>query len=114
MNENFFRNGSDKIVDFVSGKHYNLMLTESGKVIGSGYVFYREFSPDIKHNEESNEDYPFTVQAPEGFTKAIKAFPHYKRNMVYVNWQNDAGKIGSFRIGETDHDGGIEDSGKWK
>ena len=41
MNKDWFRNGDDKIVDFVCGKHYNCVLTESGKMICSGYVFYR-------------------------------------------------------------------------
>lgn len=78
-----------------------------------GYVFYRQFSSDIKHNEENSEDYPFTIEAPEGFTKAVKAFPNYKMNTVYVNWQDGEGKIRSFHIGESDHDDSIENHGKW-
>lgn len=41
QNKEWFRNGEDKIIDWVSGKHYHIVLTESGKMIGSGYTFYR-------------------------------------------------------------------------
>ena len=44
----WFRNGEDKIIDWVSGKHYHIVLTESGKMIGSGYTFYRQFGSDMR------------------------------------------------------------------
>lgn len=48
QNKEWFRNGEDKIIDWVSGKHYHIVLTESGKMIGSGYTFYRQFAGDMR------------------------------------------------------------------
>ena len=114
MNKEWFRNGEDKIVDFVCGKHCNIVLTESGKMICSGFIFYRKFNENMRANDENYEDWPFKVPAPEGYHKALKAFPSYKMHNVYVNWQNDAGnKVRSFRIGEADSDDSHLE-GRWK
>ena len=45
MPENWFRTAqdNDKIVDAVSGCHYVAVITESGRLICSGYRLYREF-----------------------------------------------------------------------
>lgn len=67
MNKDWFRNGDDKIVEWVSGKHYNVVLTESGKMICSGYQFWRKFDSEIRSNDENYEDWPFKVKEPEGF-----------------------------------------------
>ena len=104
MNKDWFRNGDDKIVDWVCGKHNNTVLTESGKMICSGYVFYRQFESSMRANDENYEDWPFKVPAPEHYSFAVKAFPSYKRHCVFVNWRNEAGKIRSFRIGMADND----------
>lgn len=114
MNKDWFRNGEDKIVDFVCGKHYNCVLTESGKMICSGFVFYRTFDSDMRQNDENYEDWPFKVPAPDGYCKALKAFPSYKNHCVYVNWQkNGSDEVRSFRIGAPDIDD-YDMSGKWK
>jgi hypothetical protein len=114
MNKEWFRNGEDKIVDFVCGKHYNVVLTESGKMICSGFVFYRTFDSNMRQNDENYEDWPFKVPAPNGFDKALKAFPSYKMHNVYVNWQKTASTtVRSFRIGSTDSDNG-DAAGLWK
>ena len=103
MNRAWFRNGDDKIVDWVAGNHYNVVLTESGKIICSSYRFWRKFSSDIRHNEENYEDWPFTVKPPsEDWKKAVKAFPSYKMPVVYVNWEKNDGTIRSFRVGYKD------------
>ena len=95
----WFRNGEDTIIDWVSGKHYHIVLTESGKMIGSGYTFYRYFDSSMRQNSENYEDWPFVVPPPEGYTHAIKAFPAYKNYLVYVNWKKEDGTIRTFRIG---------------
>ena len=39
--EDFFpKNADDKIVDISSGRHFNVIVTESGKVYGSGSSLY--------------------------------------------------------------------------
>jgi hypothetical protein len=112
MDKNWFRNGDDKIVDWVAGNHYNVVLTESGKMICSSYRFYRTFNSEIRHNAENYEDWPFTVDPPAScWIKAVKAFPSYKMRLVYVNWQKDDGSIRSFRVGDQDTETG--ESGKW-
>ena len=112
MNRDWFRNGEDRIVDWVGGCHYNVVLTESGKMICSSYRFYRTFNSEIRHNAENYEDWPFTVDAPAPcWIKAVKAFSSYKMKLVYVNWEKDDGSIRSFRVGEKDTETG--ESGKW-
>lgn len=71
MDKDWFRNKDDKIVDWVCGKHFNAVITESGKVICSSYYFYRRWDSDIRHNDENNEDYAFTVKPPQENAKAI-------------------------------------------
>ena len=64
MDKNWFRNGDDKIVEWVTGKHYHTVITESGKMICSGYRFWRCFDYSLRHNNENYEDWPFTVDPP--------------------------------------------------
>ena len=113
MNKDWFRNGDDKIVDWVCGRHTNVVLTESGKMICSGYYFYRQFDQSLRANDENYEDWPFKVTAPEGYNFALKAFPSWKNDCVFINWKNDTGKIRSFRIGEADTDCS-ETANKWR
>ena len=50
---NFLRvEEGDKIIDWVSGYHYNSFLTEKGKIISQGYGFWRIFDSDVRHNTE--------------------------------------------------------------
>lgn len=41
IEDDWFRNGDDKIVDAIAGRHYNMVFTMSGKMIFQGYRFYR-------------------------------------------------------------------------
>ena len=52
----FPRDQSDKITDVSLGKHFIMIVTESGKVYGSGYVFHRYLS---KCRVGRNEDSPY-------------------------------------------------------
>lgn len=45
----FFKNESDKVVDIEGGKHFVAALTESGKIITQGYIFYR-YIPGVRRN----------------------------------------------------------------
>ena len=83
---NFLRvEDGDKIVDWVSGYHYNVFLTEKGKIISQGYNYWRYFDSSIRHNNENYEDHPFTLSFPEGFPKAVKLLPCHKYMKIYVN-----------------------------
>ena len=48
MPSNWFRNGDDKVVDIVSGYHYNLVLTKSGKLHAQSYGLYRNIDDSLR------------------------------------------------------------------
>lgn len=41
--------GDEKIVDVTGGKHFIAIVTESGRLFASGYIFYRNFR-SCRHN----------------------------------------------------------------
>lgn len=88
---NFFRLEDDKIADWVSGYHYNAILTEKGVIHCQGYCFWRNFSSEIRHNNENYEDNPFRVSLPEGYKKAVKLFPAMKGHRLYANLAKEDG-----------------------
>lgn len=49
----------DKIIDVSLGKKWMCVVTEKGKVWGSGYVYYRYIGNTYRWNEQNNEDYPY-------------------------------------------------------
>ena len=66
IGDNFFRvEDGDTIVDMTAGKHYTAVVTANGKLLASGYIFYRHFQ-ECRLNTENNEDYPFEMRMPEG------------------------------------------------
>lgn len=76
----------------ISGRHVNIVFTESGKMILQGYRFYRRFSYQIKHNNESSEDNPTVIYPPEGYKKAIDGWPCMKADNVYVLFEKENGE----------------------
>ena len=75
----------------ISGRHYNMVITESGKMSCQGYRFYRHFDSSIRHNNENYEDYPFFVDPPEGYKKAIDAWACMKAEVVNVLFEKENG-----------------------
>ena len=100
MNKEWFRNGADPIVDWVAGNHYNAVITEAGKIICSGYRFWRRHDSEIRHNDENYEDWPFTLKPPaEEWKKAVAVFPSMKMQLLYCNWKKEDGTVRTFRGG---------------
>jgi len=98
---NFLRLEDDnKPVDWVCGYHYNAVLTAKGEIHCQGYCFWRCFHDDIRHNNENYEDYPFRVDPPEGYKKAVKLFPFIKGQHIGANFQKDDGTVRSFILSE--------------
>ena len=87
----------DKIVQFMTGKHYHVVLTEKGKVICSGYEIDSMIPDQIKDKTNDDHEYQFALKPPEGYEKAVQVFTSFKLHMVIVNWKNEDGKIHSWR-----------------
>ena len=95
----FPRDQADKIVDVSLGKHFIMIVTESGKVYGSGYVFYRYLSR-CRENSQRDEDYPYLIKMPDGY-KAKKVFcstDNYSNAWILAEDSN--GKRVTFSVGQ--------------
>ena len=89
--EDFYpRDVNDKIVDIASGRHNNVIVTESGKVYAAGYALYVALR-NCRHNSKNHENYPFEIKLPEGF-KAFEAYASGYYNVIWINAKNAEGK----------------------
>ena len=89
----------DKIVDITGGKHYHAVVTEKGQVRCGGYIFYRHFG-DCRNNPESNEDYEFQLNLPDGY-KAKNIFGCEKYSNVWVTAADQQGNLKTFGAGHS-------------
>lgn len=101
IDEDFYprEDKTDKFIDVALGKKHIVLVTEGGKVYGSGYVFYRRVRPEARKNEQNNEDYPFEIFLPAGW-KAIACFAMVDKGLtVFINAEKN-GQKKTFGFGE--------------
>ena len=89
---------TDKFVDIALGKRQIALVTQSGKVYGSSYQFYRNIQEASRKNEQDNEDYPFEIILPSGWKAAACFCPVDKYEICYIDAVRD-GKHKMFSYG---------------
>ena len=73
----------EKIIDVAHGSKEMAAVTNQGRVLARGYMFFRIFDYEVRRNEYNNEDYTFEIDLPDGH-KAENLWMCRKNKTLFV------------------------------
>ena len=86
------------MVDVCGGKNFTVVATERGKIFATGYMFWRQFYQECRHNPENGEDYPYELRLPDGY-KAKQVWGAEKYLNMWTTAADPDGALKTFGAG---------------